>query len=157
MISRWPLSLALLATLAAPVGSVAVAQSGHEHMHEHSSMEMGEAPGPLPPLKILMPADEAVVGTHLAVIFQTSADLGKMTMNGSAPGVHLHVDAQDVSVMPSSEQLVRLGGDKYLFLFDLPAKPGRNTMSVYWSDAQHRTIADTVQRVTVNVAPEKSH
>jgi hypothetical protein len=111
-----------------------------------------EAPAQLPPLKILMPENGATVGTRLAIVFQTPADLSKMTMSAPVPGTHLHIDAQDVSMMPSREQLVRFGEDRYLFLFDLPAKPGKNTLRVYWSDAQHRTIADTVQQITVTVA-----
>jgi len=111
-----------------------------------------EAPAQLPPLKILMPENGATVGSHLAVVFQTPADLSKMTIGAPVPGMHLHIEAQDVSMMPSQEQLVRLGEDRYLFLFDLPAKPGKNTLRIYWADAQHRTIADTVQQITVTVA-----
>ena len=50
------------------------------------------------------------------------------------------------------EMLVRLGEDRYLFLFDLPAKPGKNTLQIYWADAQHRMMADSVQQITVTVA-----
>jgi len=112
-----------------------------------------EAPAQLPPLKILMPDNGATVGTHLAVVFQTPADLSKMTMGAAVPGVHLHIDAEEVSLMPTQEQLIRLGGDRYVFLFDLPAKPGKNTLRIYWSDAQHRTMAETVQQITVTVLP----
>jgi hypothetical protein len=130
-----------------------------EHMHhQHSGGDAmpkdSEAPAQLPPLKILMPENGATVGSHMAVVFQTPADLSKMTMVAPVPGAHLHIEAQGVSVMPSQEQLVRLGGDHYLFLFDLPAQPGKNTLRIYWADAQHRTIADTVQQITVTVAPD---
>jgi len=147
----------LLAVLAVLAASPAVAQSGVEHMHhQHPGADMmpnaSEAPVQLPPLKILMPENGAVVDAHLAVVFQTSADLSKMTMGASVPGAHLHIEAQDVSMMPSREQLVRLGEDRYLFLFDLPAKPGKNTLQIYWADAQHRMMADSVQQITVTVA-----
>jgi hypothetical protein len=157
MISRRLCFFEVLPVLAVLTASPAVAQSNMEHMHhQHPGADMtpnaSEAPALLPPLKILMPENGATVGTQLAVIFQTPADLGKMTMGAPVPGTHLHIDTQDVSMMPSREQLVRLGEDRYLFLFDLPAKPGKNTLRVYWSDAQHRTIADTVQQITVTVA-----
>ena len=157
MISRRLCVFEMLPVLAVLAASPAVAQSNKEHMqHQHPGRDMmpnaGEAPAQLPPLKILMPETGATVGTRLAVVFQTPADLSKMTMGAPVPGAHLHIDAQDVSVMPSQEQLVRLGEDRYLFLFDLPAKPGKNTLRIYWSDAQHRTIADTVQQITVTVA-----
>ena len=150
--------LSLLPVLAA---SQAVAQSTKEQMdHRHTGGEMvpsaGEAEAQLPPLTILMPENGATVGTRLAVVFQTPADLSKMTMGSAVPGTHLHIDTQDVSVMPSQEQLVRLGEDQYLFLFELPAKPGKSTLRIYWSDAQHRTIAGTVQQVSVTVAGDRS-
>jgi hypothetical protein len=157
MISKRRCFLEMLPVLAVLAASPAVAQSSNEHMHhQHPGGDMmpnaSEAPAQLPSLKILMPENGATVGTQLAVIFQTPADLSKMTMSAPVPGTHLHIAAQDVTIMPSREQLVRLGKDRYLFLFDLPAKPGENTLRVYWSDAQHRTIADTVQQVTVTVA-----
>ncbi len=146
--------LSALAGLAAP----AVAQSNKEHIHRehvggHMVQGVAEAHTQLPPLKILLPDDGATVGPQLAVVFQTAADLGKLTMDAAAPGTHLHIEAQDISVMPSREQLVRLGEDRYLFLFDLPSKPGKSVLRIYWSDAQHETIANTVQQITVTVAP----
>ncbi|WP_291687805.1 hypothetical protein [Bradyrhizobium sp.] len=147
----------MLPVLAVLAASPSVAQSNKEQMHHQhpggdTMRNASEAPAQLPPLKILMPENGATVGTRLAIVFQTPADLSKMTMSAPVPGTHLHIDAQDVSMMPSREQLVRFGEDRYLFLFDLPAKPGKNTLRVYWSDAQHRTIADTVQQITVTVA-----
>ena len=148
--------LAFLAVLAA---LQAVAQPSQDQTHpQHASGERipsaGEAQ--LPPLKILMPENGATVGTQLALVFQTPADLSKMMMDTAASGTHLHIDALDVSVMPSRQQLVRLGEDRYLFLFDLPAKPGKNTLRIYWSDGQHETMASTVQQITVTVAPDGS-
>ncbi len=157
MISKRLWLVEILAVLTTLAMSQAIAQSNQEQMHhQHTQGERTPSAGeaPLPPLKILMPENGATVDTHLAVIFQTPADLSKMTISAPAPGTHLHIDAQDVSVMPSREQLVRLGEDRYLFLFDLPAKPGKNTLRVYWSDAQHETITRTVQQITVTVAPE---
>jgi hypothetical protein len=157
MISKRFCSFEMLSVLAVLAAPPAVAQSHQEHMHhQHPGGDMmpddSEASARLPPLKILMPENGATVGTHLAVVFQTPANLSKMTMGAAVLGAHLHVDAQDISMMPSQEQLVRLGKDRYLFLFDLPAKPGKNTLRIYWSDAQHRTIADTVQQIIVTVA-----
>ena len=146
--------LAFLAVLAA---SQAVAQSNQQQTHpQHTSGERMPSGAPLPPLKILMPENGATVGTQLALVFQTPADLSKMMMGAAALGTHLHIEAQDVSVMPSRQQLVRLGEDRYLFLFDLPAKPGKNMLRIYWSDGQHEPIASTVQQITVTVAPDGS-
>jgi hypothetical protein len=140
MTAKRPCFFEMLPVLAVLAASPAVAQMP------------SEAPAQLPSLKILMPENGATVGSHLAVVFQTPADLSKMTMGAPVPGVHLHIEAQDVSMMPSRDQLVRLGEDRYLFLFELPAKPGKNTLRVYWADAQHRTVADSVHQITVTVA-----
>jgi len=157
MISKRLCFFEVFSVLAVLAASPAVAQSNKEHMHHQRPGEdmmpnASEASAQLPRLKILMPENGATVSSHMAVVFQTPADLSKMTMVAPVPGLHLHIEAQDVSVMPSQEQLVRLGEDRYLFLFDLPAKPGKNTLRIYWADAQHQTIADTVQQITVTVA-----
>jgi hypothetical protein len=159
MISKRLRLFEMFSVVAVLGASPAVAQSSEEHMHhQHPGEDMmpnaSEASAQLPPLKILMPENGATVGSQMAVVFQTPADLSKMTMVAPIPGAHLHIEAQGVSVMPSQEQLVRLGGDHYLFLFDLPAQPGKNTLRIYWADAQHRTIAETVQQITVTVAPD---
>ena len=124
---------------------------GHEH-HGHA-MAAGDAQPltDLPFLRILLPKDGATVDPQLAVIFETPGDLDRMTMGAGKPGVHLHIDAKGLSMMPTAQQLIRLGEQQYLFLFDLPAETGEQTLSVYWSDAQHRTLTDSVQRVRVNV------
>jgi hypothetical protein len=157
MISKRPCRFEALLVLAVLAASPAAAQSDHEHMHHHHAgadtmPAAPEQPAHLPSLKILLPENGATVGTQLAIVFQTPADLSKMTMSAPVVGTHLHIEARDVSMMPSREQLVRLGADRYVFLFDVPAKPGENTLRVFWADAQHRTMADSVQQVTVTVA-----
>jgi hypothetical protein len=152
MISKRFYLFKMLPVLAVLAASQAIAQSNQEQMHYRHTGGEGEAQAQLPPLTILMPENGATVGPRLAVVFRTPADLSKMAMGTPAPGAHLHIEAQDASVMPTQEQLVRLGEDRYLFLFDFPAKPGKNTLRIYWSDAQHRTIASTVQQVSVTVA-----
>ena len=101
-----------------------------------------------------MPGNGDIVGSRLAIIFETPADIGKMTMGHHMMGTHLHVEADDTALMPSQEQLVRLGANKYLFLFDLPAQVGTRVLRVSWAGADHRTIQSSVQKVTVTVAAE---
>ena len=74
--------------------------------------------------RFLMPGNGDIVGSRLAIVFETPADIGKMTMGHHMMGTHLHVEAGDTVLMPSQEQLVRLGANRYLFLFDLPAQAG---------------------------------
>ena len=138
------------ATLLAPA---AFAQSGHEHM-DHMDHGPAVAPAEVPPLKILMPGNGDVVGSRLAIVFETPADIGKMTMGHHMMGTHLHVEAGDAVLMPSQEQLVRLGANRYLFLFDLPAQAGTKVLRISWAGGNHKSIEASVQKVTVTVAPE---
>jgi hypothetical protein len=87
----------------------------------------------------------------MAIIFQTRADLTKMTMSAPVAGVHLHIECDGVTLMPMYDQLIRLGNQRYIFLFDLPAKPGPKVVRVYWSDAQHRPLETSLQKIHVTV------
>ena len=143
-------------TIAATLpGPAAFAQPVHDHMH----MDMvqgggGAAPVEVPPLKILMPGNGDAVGSRLAIVFETPADMGKMTMGHRMMGTHLHVEAGDAVLMPSQEQLVRLGANRFLFLFDLPAQAGTKVLRVSWAGGNHKTIESSVRQVTVTVVPE---
>ena len=145
----------LLAAMAAT--HAAYAQSGHEHHHHPASgapAANATARMEIPPLRILMPEPGDVVGKQLALVFETPGNLKELTMSAPVIGVHLHIQCDDVALMPTIQQLIHLGKDRYLFLFDLPATPGVKTLRVYWSDAQHRTLESTIQTVRVKVAPE---
>lgn len=127
----------------------------HAH-HHHQTTPTAAAPADVPPLTILLPKNGATVGQQLAVVFETPGEIAKLTMDAPVVGLHLHIDSNEVSMMPMSRQLIRLGHNRYLFLFDLPAKPGEQTVKVYWSDAMHRTIESTVRSVTVRVEADGS-
>lgn len=76
-----------------------------------------------------MSQDGDTVGSQVRVIIKTPADLDEITMSAARIGVHLHVDLEGLSLMPTRQQLIEFGGDRYLFLFDLPAaKAGKNTI-----------------------------
>ncbi len=155
---KLPVSTALsfLLLLSVVAGASAVhAHGAHEHHHQASEPDAKTmaAPSEVPSLKIIMPEAGDVVGSQLAVIFETDANLSETTMSAPIIGVHLHVGYDDVSLMPTLQQLIGLGKSRYLYLFDLPAKAGAKTLRVYWSDAQHRTIENTVQEVPVVIEP----
>jgi hypothetical protein len=106
------------------------------------------------PLRIELPVNGAVVGSQVAVLFRTSADLARFTLDAKMPHVHLHVQMdEDVVAMPTFAELIRLGGNHYLYLFDLPAIAGQHQLKVYWSDPRHETIAASVRSVTITVIP----
>jgi hypothetical protein len=105
----------------------------------------------LPPLKIVAPAEGAIIGQRVAVVFEGPPQLSKFTMDNPKAVVHLHIALDDLELMPMGEQLIGLGGNRYTFIFDLPAKPGKHMLSLYWADQQHKKIEDGVQSVTVTV------
>jgi hypothetical protein len=108
-------------------------------------------PRPLPSLTIISPMEGAQVDPSIAVVFETAGDLATMTMGAKQMGIHLHLDIDGTSLMPMMKDLVALGKNQYRYVFDLPVKPGKHVVSVYWSDAQHKTIESTVRKVNVSV------
>jgi hypothetical protein len=145
------ITLGLFVLLAGLSARAAQAESGHENQHSAPSTVSSRH---VPSLKILFPEPGDIVGTQLAVVFTTPADLQKMTMDAPVPGVHLHIQCDDLVLMPTSQQLIKLGKRRYLYLFDLPATPGVKKLRIYWSDAQHQTIESKMQEVSVMVATE---
>ena len=77
-------------------------------------------------------------------------------MSAKAIGVHLHVDIDGTSLMPTMAELARTGKNRYRYVFDMPLEAGAHVISVYWSDASHKTIESTVQKVSVTVVPAKT-
>ena len=107
----------------------------------------------LPPLKVVFPVNGAAVRSPLSVVFETPADLSKMTMGAhmvemTAP--HLHIALDKRVTMPPMKQLVRLGPHRYRFALGR-VKPGRHTIRVYWADAMEHKPMGAVQVVTVTV------
>ncbi|MDE1011180.1 MAG: hypothetical protein OSB38_36515 [Paraburkholderia fungorum] len=121
----------------------------HAGLDAHQEARAPAVQAKVPPLRILFPKSGDRVGTSLAVVFETPGDMSRMTMSAAAPDTHLHLEVDGVILMPTESQLIRLGGKRYLFVFDLPVEPGERTIRVYWSDAEHRTIESSVQSVKV--------
>lgn len=105
----------------------------------------------LPTLRILSPGNGAKVSNPVVVVFETPADLTKMTMGThmieeTAP--HLHIDLDRRVTMPTMKQLTKVGANRYRFNFGR-VKPGRHTIRVYWADAKAHKPMSPVQAVTV--------
>lgn len=108
-----------------------------------------------PSLRIVSPKKGARVGPIIKVDFETRADLSRMAMSAKEGGVHLRIGIDDTSLMPEMQDLKRIARNRYRYVFDLPAEPGPHVLSVYWSDANHRTIESTVRRLRVTVVTPK--
>lgn len=138
---------------------VAGVHAGNDHHHGHAAERKWAATKSiraqdLPTLRILSPKDGARVGRTISIEFETPADLSKMTMSAQEIGAHLHIDMDVISLMPTQADFKPLGGNRYRYTFDLPAEPGKRVLKVYWSDAAHKTIEETVQQVTVTVGDD---
>lgn len=144
-----------LTALASMAGLPAWAAESH-HGSGHTKQFVKKStvpPRPLPTITIVSPTEGAQVDPTIAVVFETGGDLAKMTMDAKEVGNHLHIDMDGTSLMPMMKDLVSLGKNQYRYVFDLPVKPGKHVVSVYWSDAQHKTIEYTVRKVNVSVGP----
>lgn len=146
---------ALMVTLTGP--AVLAAEHAHGGHGSHAMSPRGAAKDmkELPPLRIVSPVAGARVEPDLKVEFETDADLASMTMSAKSIGVHLHVGIDGTSLMPVMADLARVGKNRYRYTFDLPAAPGQRVISVYWSDASHKTIESSVQKVSVVVVPNQ--
>ncbi|MFA7282800.1 MAG: hypothetical protein WC100_22160 [Sterolibacterium sp.] len=142
--------------LAVLANSAAMAADHSNHGHgTHAASRPSAVKDNLPPIRIVSPNAGAQLGPNLAMDFETDADLPNMTMGGKSSDVHLHVNIDDTALMPTMSELKPLGKNQYRYLFDMPAAPGQHLISVYWSDAAHRTIEHSVRRVSVTVVPKK--
>jgi hypothetical protein len=153
---KFPALVCALTAMVAMAGLPAQAQDHSHHGSGHMDTPVKkskEAPRPLPTLTIVSPTEGAQVGPTIAVVFVTAGDLAKMTMDAKEVGNHLHLDIDGTALMPMMKDLVPLGKNQYRYVFDLPVKPGKHVVSVYWSDAQHKAIEYTVRKVNVSVGP----
>jgi|JI10StandDraft_1071094.scaffolds.fasta_scaffold13531_3 hypothetical protein len=140
-----------LAQTAAPTP----ADAGHGHgSHAETTKHPASAPTRQPSLRIVAPGNDARVGPDVVLEFETTADLAKMTMGSAPVGVHLHPDIDGSALMPALADLKRVGKNRYRYAFELPAAPGPHVLSVYWSDASHKTLESTRNSVSVTVLPK---
>lgn len=105
----------------------------------------GEA---LPRLMIVSPARGATIGNPVTVVFETPADLSKITM-GESMARHVHIDLDKSVTMPAMTQLVKVGANRYRYDLGRVA-PGSHTIRVYWADEKHKPTG-SVQVVVITV------
>jgi hypothetical protein len=113
----------------------------------------------LPPLKIISPTNGATVASPVVVVFETEADVSKMTMDGamkagkmdmSKAGPHLHVDLDKRVTMPTSNLLSKVGMHRYQYSLG-NARPGTHTIRLYWADTKHHKPLGAVRAIRVTV------
>lgn len=107
----------------------------------------------LPSLRILSPSKGATVSSPVVVIFQTRADLSKMTMGAHAmkeTDPHLHIDLDKRITMPTIKQLTKVGANRYRFNLG-KATPGQHTIRIYWGDAKAHKPLGPVKSITIRV------
>ena len=109
-------------------------------------------PASLPPLKIISPAAGATVASPVEVVFETTADLSKMTVGEMTRmhGAHLHADLAGRVTMPEMKQIKMVGEHRYQLLLGTAAA-GRHTIRLYWGDNKTHKPVGPVQVVSVTV------
>jgi methionine-rich copper-binding protein CopC len=112
----------------------------------------GSMPVSLPPLKIISPAAGATVASPVDVVFETTADLSKMTVGETTKmrGAHLHADLDKRVVMPEMKQIKMLGEHRYQLGLG-SASAGRHTVRLYWGDNKTHKPVGAVQTVAITV------
>jgi methionine-rich copper-binding protein CopC len=110
-------------------------------------------PQALPPLKIISPTGGAIISSPVSIVFETSADLSKMTMGKDSMAMqtpHLHVDIDKRMDMPAMNQIVRLGANRYRYHLGSVAV-GPHTIRVYWAETKTHKPMGPVQTAAVTV------
>ena len=107
---------------------------------------------PLPALKIIAPAAGATVASPVNVVFETTADLSKMTVGDMTkiPGAHLHADLDRRVVMPEMKQIKMMSEHRYQISLGTAAA-GKHTIRLYWGDNKTHKPVGTVQSVSIAV------
>ncbi len=113
------------------------------------------APGSmaLPPLKIISPTGGATISSPVSIVFETSADVSKMTMGKDSMATqtpHLHVDIDKRIDMPAMNQIVRLGANRYRYHLGSVAV-GPHTIRVHWAETKTHKPMGPVQTAAVTV------
>lgn len=111
----------------------------------------GNAAGPAPELQLLMPKDGERVENPVAIMFEIDGDIGQLTMSAKKIGTHLHIGVDEKSMMPVRDQIFSVGGNRYVFVLDMPLSAGKHELSVYWAGGDHRTIASSIRKAVINV------
>jgi hypothetical protein len=106
---------------------------------------------PPPPLTLVSPADGEHLQRPVAIVFRAAAPLRQTSMGWGTGGRHLHLQIDDLSVMPGPDEIRPLPGGEYRWT--VPALgSGEHVLRLAWSDADHQLIPEggsTAARVTV--------
>ena len=106
----------------------------------------------LPPLKIVSPATGATVASPVDVVFETTADLSKMTVGDMTrmQGPHLHAELDGKITMPEMKQIKVLPDRRYQLSLG-SATAGRHTIRLYWGDNKTHKMMGMAQSVMFTV------
>ncbi len=109
-----------------------------------------------PPLHLIAPTNNASLKNPVTLVVETPGDISQLTMGGSMgsmsgmgsmssmePQVHLHIIADNMTIMPTAKQLTKVGVNRYQL--QLPTmSPGTHTIKVYWADNKTHEPAGAV-------------
>ncbi len=116
----------------------------------------------LPAPKIISPNDGAVVENPVVIVFETQANLSKMTMGGMRMGgekvqegtmimrPHLHIDLDRRVTMPTMKHITRVGSLRYQYSLGSVGQ-GKHTIRVYWADAKRHKPIGKVHAFSITV------
>jgi len=103
----------------------------------------------VPEIVLLAPTDGAIVEGIAEVVFETDADLRRGPAGWEIRGYHIHAAVDGRELMPGADDITRLDGNRYRWAVR-PLDPGPRELRLFWSDRQHREIAEGASR-TVRV------
>jgi hypothetical protein len=103
----------------------------------------------VPQIEILDPQHGAVVQGALELVFRTAVELRRGPTGWESRGLHIHAEVDGMELMPGADDIARLDDDRYRWRIR-PLNPGVREVRLFWSDHNHREIAEGGSR-TVRV------
>lgn len=101
----------------------------------------GVPTAPPPLLQLAAPAAGDTVPSTLQIHFTSTAPVTPMPGGWGAEGYHLHARLDQRELMPGPDD-VRREGEGYVWTIP-GVPPGERELSISWSDAAHRPLAET--------------
>jgi hypothetical protein len=133
------------------VGTVVLAALllGFAWWANEAGLRAGAEARAVPDIVLVEPADGSLVEGSVDLVFETDAELRRGPAGWEVRGHHIHAAVDGVELMPGADDIARLGGNRYTWRVR-PLNPGTRELRLFWSDRNHREIADGASR-TVRV------
>lgn len=105
-----------------------------------------------PAVALVEPTAGATLPGPLVLVFETEEELMPQPAGWGAGGFHLHLQLDDLELMPATADIEPLGSGRYRWTVGR-LEPGPHRLRLFWSDAEHRPVEAGASAVVEVEAP----